>query len=189
MITGLFKRLDRECLCPNANGLPCHAGNATAPAARWQWQPRGSPPIPGKGRDLAVGSGKAERHEIGMQSLQRPPLLTRLPRLVFNQPASFSAKGSSLLGRNGVENFTSIVSAARYFVTVFRDRASPPRDLSDRQLLAQSHTSDEFKSPMWITPLPPSLTAQEEGSHGSNLSGNYAATRLCSACKSTDWAR
>ncbi|SON56609.1 Nickel and cobalt resistance protein CnrB [Hartmannibacter diazotrophicus] len=39
---------------------------------------------------------------------------------------------------------------------------------------------------MWITPLPPSLTASGEGSHGSNLSGNYVASRLSSGWKSTN---
>ncbi|MDI6027045.1 hypothetical protein QBK99_12675, partial [Corticibacterium sp. UT-5YL-CI-8] len=42
-----------------------------------------------------------------------------------------------------------------------------------------------FKSPMWITPLPPSLTALGEGSHGSILNGNYAPNRLSSAWKPT----
>jgi len=43
-----------------------------------------------------------------------------------------------------------------------------------------------FKSPMWITPLPPPLAASGEGSHGSILSGNYAPTRLSSGWKSTE---
>jgi hypothetical protein len=43
-----------------------------------------------------------------------------------------------------------------------------------------------FKSPMWITPLPPSQTALAKRSHGSVLNGNYALTRLSSAWKSTD---
>jgi len=38
---------------------------------------------------------------------------------------------------------------------------------------------------MWITPLPPSLTALGEGSHGSILNGNYAPNRLSSAWKPT----
>jgi len=38
---------------------------------------------------------------------------------------------------------------------------------------------------MWITPLPPSLSALGEGSHGSILNGNYAPNRLTSACKPT----
>ncbi|MCQ1855788.1 hypothetical protein, partial [Neorhizobium galegae] len=42
-----------------------------------------------------------------------------------------------------------------------------------------------FKSPMWITPLPPSLSALGEGSHGSILNGNYAPNRLSSAWKPT----
>jgi hypothetical protein len=43
-----------------------------------------------------------------------------------------------------------------------------------------------FKSPMWITPLPPSQTALGKRSHGSVLNGNYALTRLSSAWKSTN---
>ncbi|MFZ1726737.1 MAG: IS66 family transposase, partial [Albidovulum sp.] len=43
-----------------------------------------------------------------------------------------------------------------------------------------------FKSPMWITPLPPLLSALGVGSHGSVLSENYAPYRLSSGCKSTD---
>ncbi|MGB5067711.1 MAG: hypothetical protein WBO29_10100, partial [Albidovulum sp.] len=42
-----------------------------------------------------------------------------------------------------------------------------------------------FKSPMWITPLPPLLSALGVGSHGSVLSENYAPYRLSSGCKST----
>lgn len=38
---------------------------------------------------------------------------------------------------------------------------------------------------MWITPLPPSLAALGEGSHGSILNGNYAPNRLSSAWKPT----
>jgi len=38
---------------------------------------------------------------------------------------------------------------------------------------------------MWITPLPPSLTALGEDSHGSILNGNYAPNRLSSAWKPT----
>ncbi|MCQ1855392.1 hypothetical protein, partial [Neorhizobium galegae] len=44
------------------------------------------------------------------------------------------------------------------------------------------------KSPMWITPLPPSLSALGEGSHGSILNGNYAPNRLSSAWKPTLYA-
>jgi len=46
-----------------------------------------------------------------------------------------------------------------------------------------------FKSPMWITPLPPPLTALEGRSHGSILNGNYAPNRLSSAWKPTSRAR
>ena len=111
--------------------------------------------------------------------------LRGLPISVFSQPASFSEKGSSLLGRSGVANFGSIVFAARCFDTVLRERpvrrAISRIDSFSRKCMRRMM----FKSPMWITPLPPPLTAMGEGSHGSLLSGNYALTRLSSGWKST----
>jgi len=111
--------------------------------------------------------------------------LRGLPISVFSQPASFSEKGSSLLGRSGAANFGSIVFAARCFDTVLRERpvrrAISRIDSFSRKCMRRMM----FKSPMWITPLPPPLTAMGEGSHGSLLSGNYALTRLSSGWKST----
>jgi predicted esterase len=40
---------------------------------------------------------------------------------------------------------------------------------------------------MWITPLPPSLTAFGGRSHGSILNGNYLPNRLSSAWKPTGY--
>ena len=111
--------------------------------------------------------------------------LRGLPISVFSQPASFSEKGSSLLGRSGAANFGSIVFAARCFDTVLRERpvrrAISRIDSFSRKCMRRMM----FKSPMWITPLPPPLTVMGEGSHGSLLSGNYALTRLSSGWKST----
>src|SRR5690606_31523084 len=42
-----------------------------------------------------------------------------------------------------------------------------------------------FRSRMWITPLPPTPAASEEGSHGSTLGGNDVPSRLGSGWKST----
>ena len=118
--------------------------------------------------------------------------LRDFPASVFSQPASFSAKGSSLLGRSGVANFGSTAPAARCLVTVFRD--SPVRRAISRidSFCRKCMRRMMFKSPMWITPLPPPLSAQGEGSHGSILSGSYATSRLSSRWKSTslpsaDW--
>ena len=92
--------------------------------------------------------------------------LRDLPASVLSQPASFSAKGSSLLCRSGVANCGSTVPAFRCFLMVLRDRpvrraisriASPCRKRSVRMT---------FNSPMWITPSPPSLTAREKGHMG-----------------------
>jgi hypothetical protein len=98
--------------------------------------------------------------------------LRDFPASVFNQAANFFAKGSSLPGRSGVAEIGSIVFVARCLVTVFRD--SPVRreicriDNFCRKCIRRMM----FKSPMWITPLPPPLNASGEGSHGSVLSGN-----------------
>lgn len=111
--------------------------------------------------------------------------LRALPASVFSQLASLSANGSSLLGRSGTVNVGSIVPALKYFAIVLRD--SPVRRLISRidSFSRSAIRRMMFKSPMWITPLPPSLTALGEGSHGSILNGNYAPNRLSSARKPT----
>jgi hypothetical protein len=111
--------------------------------------------------------------------------LRDLPASVFNQPESLSAKGSSLLGRSGTVNVGSIVPALGYFAIMLRD--NPVRRLISRtdSLSRSAIRRMMFKSPMWITPLPPSLSALGEGSHGSILNGNYATNRLTSAWKAT----
>ncbi|MBB3383771.1 hypothetical protein FHX12_001905, partial [Rhizobium sp. BK609] len=78
-------------------------------------------------------------------------------------------------------NFGSIVPALKYFAIVLRD--NPVRRLISRtdNFSRSAIRRMMFKSPMWITPLPLSLTALGEGSHGSILNGNYAPDRLSSA--------
>ena len=72
----------------------------------------------------------------------------------------------------GVAKIGSIVFAARCLVTVFRD--SPVRREISRidNFCRKCIRRMMFKSPMWITPLPPPLNASGEGSHGSVLSEN-----------------
>jgi hypothetical protein len=62
-------------------------------------------------------------------------------------------------GRGVTVNVGSIVPALRYFAIVLRD--SPVRRLISRiDCFSRSAIRRMmFKSPMWITPLPPSLTA------------------------------
>jgi hypothetical protein len=78
-----------------------------------------------------------------------------------------------------------MVFAARCLVTVLRDtpvsRAISRIDSFCRKCIRWMM----FNSPMWITPLPPPLTASGVGSHGSVLSENYAPNRLTSGWKST----
>ena len=81
----------------------------------------------------------------------------------------------------------SIVPAFKYFAIVLRDkpvcRLIPRIDCFSRSFIRRMM----FKSPMWITPLPPSLTAFGGRSHGSILNGNYAPNRLSFARKPTAW--
>ena len=89
-----------------------------------------SPPITGEGGHPAIGAGKAESYQIGMNLFSVRRCLRDFPASAFSQPASLSAKGSSLLGRSGTENVGSIVPALKYFAIVLRD--SPVRRLISR---------------------------------------------------------
>ena len=84
------------------------------PAARGLLLALSLPATPRKSRHPAIGAGEAERHQIGVQLLQRSPLLARLPGLGL-QPAR------QLLGKRIKLAGSSIVSALKYFVTVLRD--------------------------------------------------------------------
>ena len=104
-----------------------------------------SPPIPGKSRNPVVGTGKPERHQIGVHLLQRLPLFAWLPGIGL-QPAR------QLLGKR--------VKLARPFrrreLRLHRVRSKmlrhriarqsrAPRDLADRQLLSQVHTANDVQ--------------------------------------------
>jgi hypothetical protein len=82
--------------------------------------------------------------------------------------------------RSGVASIGLMVFAARCLATVFRDtpvsRAISRSDSFCRKCVRRMM----FKSPMWITPLPPLLSALGVGSHGSVLSENYPPNRLSS---------
>ena len=74
---------------------------------------------------------------------------------VASQPASLSAKGSSLLGRSGVANFASTMPPFKHFLMVLRD--SPVQRAISRIASFSRNAKRRmmFKSPMWITPLLP----------------------------------
>ena len=80
-----------------------------------------------------------------------------------SQAASLSANGSILLGRSGVANVGSIIPEFKYFATVFRER--PVRRAISRidSLSRNAMRRIMFKSPMWITPLPPVALRSGEG--------------------------
>src|SRR5690606_31706661 len=54
------------------------------------------PPLPCKGSNPAVRAGEAERLKIGMQLLQRPPLLARLPGLGLQPAGQLLGEGVKL---------------------------------------------------------------------------------------------
>ena len=66
-----------------------------------------SPPLTGESGDPTIGASKAERHQVGMFCVRH--YFGDRPASVFNQPASLSANGSSLLSRSGTMNVGSIV--------------------------------------------------------------------------------
>ena len=111
--------------------------------------------------------------------------LRDLPVSVFNRPESLSAKGSILLGRSGTVNVSSIVPALRYFAIVLRHNPVRRLILRTDSFSRSAIRRMMFKSPIWNTPLPASLSALGGGSHGSVLNGNYAPNRLSSAWKPT----
>ena len=127
-------------------------GNKGAAARRLLLALAICPRLPRKGRYPAIGAGEAKLDEIGMHLLQRPPLLTRLAGIRL-QPASFSAKGSSLLERSGVAKDGLIAPEFRYFLIGFRDRPGR-RVISQIGNFSCSRSFRmTFKSPMWIIPL------------------------------------
>ncbi len=108
------------------------------------------------------------------------PLFPWPPALARSPPARFSASGSCLLGRSGVPQCCSTVSAARCLVTVLRDK--PVRRAVSRiyNSCRKFKRRMKFKNPMCIIPFPPPLAASGEGPHGPILCENYAPTRLSS---------
>ncbi len=119
--------------------------------------------------------------------------LRDFPASVFSQAARFSAKGSSVLYGSGAANFGSMVCAARCLVTpqpLVSNRWRPMASIRDAPVSRAISRSDnfcckcirrmQFNNPMWITPLPPPLTALGKGSHGSVLSEIHAPYRLSS---------
>jgi hypothetical protein len=133
------------------------------------------------------------------------------PALAFSQPASLSAKGAILLCRPGVANFGSMVFAARCLVTpqplvsnplsrfvnkpLQGNEWRPMASMCDTPVSRAIPLIDSFcrkcirlmmfNSPMWITPLPPPLTALGVGSHSSVLSENYSPNLIIYNLKST----
>ena len=129
--------------------------------------------------------GFVDRDKIGVQVCQRPALLARL-RCLRLQP------GCKLVGER--------IELARPFRhrELRLDRAGlqilldgvagepgPPGDLPDRQLLSQSQAADDVQKSHVDHSIAPFALARGKGSHGSNLSGNQAASRVSSGWKST----
>jgi len=177
----IFAPVELECLARSEGKR--HEGAASRRLARAL--PIG-PPVPGKGGDPVVGTGEAERHQIGVELLQRPPLLARLRGLRLQPARQLLGKGVKLARpfRRGELR----LDRARLQILPDRVPRQPaaPRNLTDRQLLPQRHASDDGqKSHVDHSVVPPWRSAVGEGSHGSNLNGNQALTRVTSHWKST----
>ena len=118
-----------------------------------------------------------------------------LPASVLSQADSFSAKGSSLLGRSGTLNFGSTAPARRYLRIVLRD--SPVRRAISRIGIPSRKCQRRItlNNAMSITPLIPRPNSQGEVQNmghfsveisalpGSALSGNQQTIVLLLAIK------
>jgi hypothetical protein len=92
--------------------------------------------------------------------LRRAPLLARLASLDPQPADSFSANGSSLLGRSGTLNFGSTVSARRYLRIVLRDNPVR-RSISRIGILSRKcQRRITLNNAMSITPSPDDNPAQ-----------------------------
>jgi|GEM_PF-5960119 len=103
------------------------------------------PPVTRKSRDPAIGPVKPEHHQIGMQLLACSPLLARLGRLRL-QPAG-KLLGERIKFALPIRRHELRLDCVR--VQILLDgvarHSRPPRDLAERQLLSQSHTSDDVQ--------------------------------------------
>ena len=116
-----------------------------------------------KGGDAPVRTREAERHQIGMKLLERPLLLARRGRFGTKPCSQLDGERIKLARplRRGEPRFDS--PAFKCFVTVFRDR--PVRRAISRidRFSRNAMRRMMFKSPRWITPLPPVALSAGEG--------------------------
>jgi len=103
------------------------------------------PPVTRKSRDPAIGPVKPEHHQIGMQLLQCSPMLARLGHLRL-QPAG-KLLGERIKFALPIRRRELRLDCVR--VQILLDgvarHSRPPRNLAERQLLSQSHTSDDVQ--------------------------------------------
>jgi hypothetical protein len=142
-------------------------------------------PTADKGRDAVVGAIEAKAYKIGVHllgrvcaSLHAPGMgrcsicLRDLVASIRSQPVSFSAKGSSLLGRSGTLNFGSTAPLRRYLRIVFLDK--PVRRSISRMGIPSRKCQRliTLNNAMSITPCCLQTISQRRFKHGSVLDGN-----------------
>ncbi len=122
--------------------------------------------------DPTIGASKAQSHQIGMKLFQRSALFVRPPSLGLQPARKFVGERVKLARPSRYHECWLDRTTLRNFAIVLRD--NPVRRLISRieSFSRSAIRRMMFKSPMWITPLPPSLSAVGEGSHGSILNGN-----------------
>lgn len=138
----------------------------------------------GSGHQLRGSPMYAKQTKVEPSALGTPGRWSKRRQQSHSEQRQFNSDSLS----KDTLNVGSIVPALRYFRIVLRD--SPVR----RQISRIDGFSRSairrmmFNSPMWITPLFPSLAALGECSHGSILKGNYLPNRLSFAWKQQFWS-
>ena len=92
-----------------------------------------------------IRTGKAKRHQIGMQLLHGPLPLTRLPGLGLQPARQLISKGVNLALPLRRRKFWLDGVRRQMLGHRIMRHSGQPRDLADRQLLPQMHPSDDVQ--------------------------------------------
>lgn len=143
-------------------------------------------PFTGEGSNPVVGAGKPQCDQIGMELRQGAALLARLRGLGLQPACQLVGKRVELAGPLRHRELRLDRARLQILPDGVARQPGPTRDLADRQLLSQGHAADDVqKSHVDHSDAPRRSPRSEEGSHGSNLSGNQAPSRVSSKWKST----
>jgi len=121
------------------------------------------PPSPGKGSNPTVGPGLTRLHQILMQLLRCPPLFARLPGLGLQPNRQLRRMGIKLAWPLGNAELRLNSARPQILPNSVARQLRPPRDLPNRQVLAQCPTPNNAQNAMSITPLSPAACSHGEG--------------------------